>query len=823
MNTPLAMNHARKPRAKTFTGCWTCRTRKVKCDLGKPSCQRCEKSNLECGGYDIKLRWTKPIKFDAYGAQITQDNGNNDQYEPQFQRRNIAFVRYRDEYEFYEDMDDELSALHSPPLEMIANNKTWIIKKFGVFKGTDKVKRKYVPRKKHKLNLIYKNAIKKEHKKMKKQKNINVNLKLLRKVHNSPSRNSSHYGPFDLDFSTIPFPRYEHTSNDLRDDVLSSAFELQGIPFSFPPGELPLDNSSIPSHNHEKENIDDFSHLYRLLFHKNDREKNITLGKPPAVSKVTPVSASNNSMNLNFSDSQISRYAMEVIPESILDSSIFNGVNNGNVLFQIPTTGLHVYGLTRFLLNYYLKSVADLMTVVTLPTNPWKKIYFPRALKALGDLAGVGYTSNSKNSLLNALLAVSCFNLQSKFPKNSPQTTFFLNLGIEFRSQASNFLKLCFNKSSQQEKYKDILTAILSMNSIDVVWGTMVDCQYHLTICEDFVEQRMQVRPKISEKARSLHRIFSFLKLIQDSTALDKLREKEIVIKDDSDDQTNYESRGNSYNIQLSHCEKSSTDVPTINKTLSSETGEYKELLNQQDGKIHIEFVRQDKHISPSIPIFNNITTEAYCSKNYEILSTDALYGLPNSLILLFSDCVQLVRHNEYYKSRSLLIPKKYHKLCAQFEHRLLNWESEWVFYREGAHEFISNVIEGVYHHTMSFYNSLIIYYFSMAKDLNNKLLQSYVEKVLQHLDILSDLIDNKGIRIVPLIWQGFIAGCACMDTNMQLSFKKWAAQLATSGMGSYWGARQIMFEVWRRRINGEVNDSWYSVYKDWEMNLMLS
>lgn len=135
-------------RVKTFTGCWTCRSRKVKCDLGKPNCQRCEKSGLECGGYDIKLRWSPSIKFNKFGQVDSNGSPANGTEEPQSQRRNVGFVTYKDEYEFYEDMDEELSALHSPSQDKISDNKTWIIKKFGVFRGTENVKTKYTPRRK---------------------------------------------------------------------------------------------------------------------------------------------------------------------------------------------------------------------------------------------------------------------------------------------------------------------------------------------------------------------------------------------------------------------------------------------------------------------------------------------------------------------------------------------------------------------------------------------------------------------------------------------------------------------------------------------------
>lgn len=45
---------------KTFSGCWTCRERHVKCDEGKPTCNRCRKAGVECQGYGIKLVWSDP-------------------------------------------------------------------------------------------------------------------------------------------------------------------------------------------------------------------------------------------------------------------------------------------------------------------------------------------------------------------------------------------------------------------------------------------------------------------------------------------------------------------------------------------------------------------------------------------------------------------------------------------------------------------------------------------------------------------------------------------------------------------------------------------
>lgn len=38
-------------RTKTFTGCWTCRSRRLKCDEKKPSCRQCTRRGLDYRGY----------------------------------------------------------------------------------------------------------------------------------------------------------------------------------------------------------------------------------------------------------------------------------------------------------------------------------------------------------------------------------------------------------------------------------------------------------------------------------------------------------------------------------------------------------------------------------------------------------------------------------------------------------------------------------------------------------------------------------------------------------------------------------------------------
>lgn len=55
-------------KTKSFTGCWTCRERKVKCDEGRPSCQQCIERDFECQGYALRLQWLAPLTVSGYNA-----------------------------------------------------------------------------------------------------------------------------------------------------------------------------------------------------------------------------------------------------------------------------------------------------------------------------------------------------------------------------------------------------------------------------------------------------------------------------------------------------------------------------------------------------------------------------------------------------------------------------------------------------------------------------------------------------------------------------------------------------------------------------------
>lgn len=837
-----AKKKQRKSSSKTFTGCFTCRSRKIRCDLERPFCRNCRKGQLVCSGYDIKLRWLNPVGFRPNGRNPIQnqvvfpdletdkENGSSDF----FQRRNVGFVVWDAKknckpYETYEEMDSDLNKLK---LEKHASD-TRLNGPFGVF--TSRPAASQTPRpavltpstnqhstpnvdKTHTPGFPDQDALGPDHLWLSNELREHA-LLTAAALNNDPQY-------LDFDVSSLGYQSVPELQSDLLNLVFhrnshavpGQNFQNTMAPMGQPNAEIAPATTDMPPPNHrlnagaptaqkpEQENVainPDNQHLfysnYTNFFYNNPYQLNETLEIQLHASSTalkqddesTDIVEGDNNSLTHMPEAIMSIVRSPLQPKLGFDISLpKNGV-------MLPTTALQVQPLARYLLNYYATQVADLMTVIPLTENPWKTIYFPRALMAIGELSALGKTSTAKNALLNALLAVAAFNLQSKFPKNSDQMKFYLNLGIRLRNQATVFVRTLLGSQGKSksdvercvasEKYKDILCAVMSMISVDLVWGTMQDTNFYIKWCEKVIYTKMTNKKKLSAKAKILHRIFLSLKLIQDSTCLDLAN-----IKEDFDMTSVF-----GHDVRM----RFEADIHT----------------NNTKGKI--DYIVDSRVSSPLFVNKKLINT----NKNDENFATDALYGLPNSLISAFSETVQLLRKKRYHQEMYGKDPANFSDQVDSVRSKLTNWKLDWKLYDGDSNKkFLSTMHEATYHHIMSFYHALTIYFDRLIREVPPEEVQGAVAQTLDHLNLIQRLIAQDEAHIIPLFWQGFIAGCEAVSLNLQMGFKKWGADIAQY-LGSYWGARQIMLEVWRRKKMKEKRDDWVSVIHDWEMNLMLN
>ncbi|CAN6664212.1 arginine metabolism regulation protein II [Trichomonascus vanleenenianus] len=859
-------------RTKTFTGCWTCRSRKIKCDLRRPACLRCEKADIHCEGYTIRLSWNN-------SRSKTQD-------EDFFQRRNVEFVEYPPEmmYETYEDMDITLAKLHSP---RFVTDETVSLGPFGVFDGI----------KKRKANDPLAGGSRKGSNAAKRRKSAKGTEKLAKRV----AEGSSGSPGVASSSPATSTPATASTSTDTPDDY---SLLNQPTPQPTPPGSLTPEgtnttgngngaassSSSTGSANivstsdsltllishvpdqrsdkitsvnapdtsqlehgffagpgaQEKNHFDDFltsfnpteTNLFSLDYQAlQDELSSLLAGDSHMTFGATfdtltdnnentamPIEQAGPSNTLTTIDPTSATGATnhDMIPVTNLTSdyksSLFERIQCSPVQYMLstdnkfgfPTASLYLTSQARYLLDYYVRKVSRIMTVMKHPKNPWDTIYLPVAFSAVGDITSSGHTASARSALLHALLSVSAYHLSSKFPEGTDEKAHYSSLGLQLKSEAYRWLSECLMKDLGSQKYKDVVTAVLSMASIDVISGGMADCQIHLSACKSIVNMRFKTRPKVSNKAATLHRISGFLSLMQSATALDPASILELNESRPFNDQW-LDVRLEDFDVAASH-QSTNSSPPIISDYLNS-------LSYMNDPSQFQEYWHQ----------YNPGTTASLSDDFYrkELVSTQSLYGIPDSLLLLFSRTCKLTRQALFFQNNNKTTQvdsRMFLKECSDLEAALVSWQTRYDVNKHN--DFKGEAKEAVNHHTLAFHQSLIIYYYRLVRGINSAILEPHILNVLDHLEHIQMINRGKPEPVcVPVMFPGFIAACetTMAQADLRNRFRGWLDQQTVEGVGTYISARRVIDEVWRRRDTGRQDADWWKVIVEWNMNLMLS
>ncbi|VVT53569.1 uncharacterized protein SAPINGB_P003640 [Magnusiomyces paraingens] len=558
----------------------------------------------------------------------------------------------------------------------------------------------------------------------------------------------------------------------------------------------------------------------------------------------------------------------DLSPVMISTNSLINKYLSSDMNYGLPTNTIYFSPEARQLLHHYIHQVSRLMTVVTHDSTPWKTIYLPRAINAIGCLTALGVASPARSTILHALLAVSSYHLASKYPEHSDNRKHFTMFGSRLKMYALKYLKQCPSRPSVESLHKDITTAVLSMVTIDVVSGEMESCSQHLNSCKELIMSQVKNSQMAeSKETQILHRIYAFLNLLQDSTNITTDRLDSSVLDDSEWDyiremkdlglespldgtpmvspstitsgSPDVNNPSDSDKSRVTNSDSPKTSIPVISPaTASSIFGEFEFFGNEC---ADVAWLWENNAASPSASTMlnstlstSNSTNKIFLSasqpvKNYydaEIVSTYAMYGIPDSLTILFNRVVRLARQRCYINAVGDAPPKllkAFNSKCARMDELLLEWLTRFQE-DQIPPEFTADSKMAFYLHTIAFYHSVWIYHCTIVKDVPSETLQDKVKFVLRYLQNMLQLNrDRPSPVIVPLLFPAFIAACETVDNSLAQEFEIWFNQMTIDGLGTYHQARKVVNEVWKRRRMGLPKHRWYEVMQEWNINLLLS
>ncbi|KXH55443.1 hypothetical protein CSAL01_05080 [Colletotrichum salicis] len=438
----------------------------------------------------------------------------------------------------------------------------------------------------------------------------------------------------------------------------------------------------------------------------------------------------------------------------------------------------------RFLMHHYMHRVINIFCVIDNAKSPWKTIHLPRAIQGAGELSVMGATSRIRNALRNALLSISAYyfsNVQTSDRRLRTESK-WVEAATLYRYDAIGLLKQAVEvdlHSPRRPKYKEFLATMLSMITINVMSGDTSTCGVHLDGAQQLITHMGKGKPRLSSKARALHRIYYYLRVIYESTA--PLRDSSCRFSPSSEDDT--------------------TDVP---QPLSREVASSN--------------IIPDEH-----------TTSPSCGPAqaaHEMASYECIYGIPQSLLVLLQRTIDLIDRVDAARKKHGItpIPSDLERMCDDVEKHIFDWplDLELSQYRDSN---IGTSFDIIYHQTRSFHNALVIYFSQNVRLLSHRYLRQYVADILHDIEAIEAIKTETKLLAAPLFWPAFMAATEAHGQHLQDRFRHWYEKVAVYGIKAVRTGTQVVYEVWKRgpTSDGRITSQWRSVVEETGVTLMLT
>lgn len=313
--------------------------------------------------------------------------------------------------------------------------------------------------------------------------------------------------------------------------------------------------------------------------------------------------------------------------------------------------------------------------------------------------------------------------------------------------------------------------------------GDTSTCSVHLDGVEKMISYVSSRKSTFSRKARSLHRIYLYLRVIYETTAINTSQ-----------------SRSSRFSPTLDCCKTFGAEPISPNHTLLEDTP------------------------SSTLPLVEGL--RAGESPLPELTSYECIYGIPLSLLLLLKDTIEIIDKVQRYQTDAdtLSPPESLSEACDEIEQKIMDWPlEERLDSRKALKNATSETI--IYHQTQAFLNALIILFSQGVRSMGHRYLRQYVHKILDSIEAIEQLKAETKVLAAPLFWPAFMGATEAFEPVFQERFRRWYSRVEIYGIEAARTGIEVVHEVWRRGPANyrHKNSGWRAVVKESKKCLMLT
>ncbi|CCE86063.1 Piso0_005712 [Millerozyma farinosa CBS 7064] len=893
-------------KGRNFNGCWTCRNRKVKCDLRKPLCLRCERANLQCEGYSVRLSWAPPLAVsEADSALISLEIFDSHKETDSFQRRSIEFTKFGKEstYLTFAELTGKLDKLENA----ISKQKLYDYKvgPFSVYKlnnANTKAKRK---------------SEKEDHQASAKKR---LNDGSSRDVHER------------LKLSKI---ESSFVHEDLIEYAKLNIFALKGL-------EYELDEQNMLHILYPKF----FPNIDSAPWYASGEKTSLLFNYDSGQLIYTPLCKKliNNIPSIDLTFVKIS-YKNNLWNTTVLPviNSIIGEIicSNTNLRFETTERNDEVVDIEEL-----KREIKACILFLVLSLSAFFQHSGMKSEKTSGkddlSLTQPGRQQGTKSDKsLNDYEKEECFAISIELRKKvitllNYHLDEYDNHMIDDSFEYDNMLLLCIILQLQIDSYFSVFENFELLHAIgEFILKERFNKHEVLSNLSKYLIFTFKIMHIFFESSHSIN-FFNYSIEEEDEENYRDLKDNyDLTTENDNDDNRNKsydisifpkapvigqesdladahsESIRNAANSGSEAISSAISGVPLVFSVQFSENNaktsgtRSTEVLNSASGNVIIDQKysssnggekRNDyegpvssasrdasKHTADGHRIENIPTNSRSYIPNigFQPLAYEEVVhqmcGIPSTLLNLFFRVIHLTNHKKLFSQRGVF-PRNFPKICAEIEDLVLNWklEDSWCLYSENAvgqqgisdassnmvtskaaieqptsyfkaifnnmaslsspsstrlqdtrhksdKKFLSTFHECLYHLVMVFHNSIIVYFCQLIKEDPIHKYKHYIWQALYHLDVLSTLkggLKRSGINISLSFWPVLVCGCDLESEEEQKALIQfWEKE--NFGVSNWWRAKQILYEIWQRRREGD-SCSWMDMVREWDIVLSL-
>ena len=200
-----------------------------------------------------------------------------------------------------------------------------------------------------------------------------------------------------------------------------------------------------------------------------------------------------------------------------------------------------------------------------------------------------------------------------------------------------------------------------------------------------------------------------------------------------------------------------------------------------------------------------------------------SIYQMPTTLLSLLSQTSSLCK-----QLSSLKMPTpSFDRRCKIIEDRIFKWKAPESLrlpdngpqspHSSGTgQEVAAHLVQATYH-------ALIVHFQRQIRNTNPRILQHYVTMAADHLLIHEQLKQGQQLSTAPFPWPGCIVGCEAYDSAARQKMDMYFKMTRHYNVGNLIKAEKVVYEVWRRHDEGRIDCHWQDVLQDWDMQIVLT